>query len=130
VENIKTIKGRNWHPEEKYWSFPSSDGTPGKILEVLEGEKIHKGSSIQFEDLRRKLISRKYSYKTVKAYLYFNRDFLNFSYKKPFDVNDNNVKEYLVYLSEKKRAPISTLKQAINALKFYFGNVLKKIICL
>jgi len=31
-----------------------------------------------FEGLRRELVSRKYSYKTVKAYIYFSRDFLNF----------------------------------------------------
>lgn len=29
------------------------------------------------EDLRREMISRKYSHKTVKAYLYFKRDFLS-----------------------------------------------------
>lgn len=32
----------------------------------------------EFEDLWRELLSRKYSYKTVKAYTYFTRDFLNF----------------------------------------------------
>jgi hypothetical protein len=31
-----------------------------------------------FEDIRRELVSRKYSYKTVKTYVYFNRDFLYF----------------------------------------------------
>ena len=32
----------------------------------------------------------------------------------------------MVYLSEKKRASTSTLNQAINALKFYYGNILKR----
>jgi hypothetical protein len=57
VENIKTIKGRNWHPEEKYWSFPSSDGTPGKILEVLEGEKVYVGTSLK-PQLNRYIIAK------------------------------------------------------------------------
>jgi len=160
VEKVKTIKGHRWHPEEKCWSFPSSNGTLEKILEVFEGEKIYidpflkpqlnryviardkvpKQSHTEnchselvshspiynFEDLRRELVSRKYSYKTVKAYIYFNRDFRNFIHKEPLDVNDNDIKEYLVYLSEKKRASTSTLNQAINALKFYYGNMLKK----
>jgi hypothetical protein len=26
VEKIKTIKGHRWHPEEKHWSLPDSDG--------------------------------------------------------------------------------------------------------
>jgi hypothetical protein len=104
VEKIKTIKGHRWHPEGRYWSFPNSNGTLEKILEVFEGEKIYIDPAIQFEDLRKELVSRKYSYKTVKAYIYFNRDFLNFIHKKPLDVNDNDIKEYLAYLSEKKRA--------------------------
>ncbi len=126
VEKIKTIRGHRWHPEEKYWSFPNSNGTLEKILELFEGEKIYIDPAIQFEDLRKELVSRKYSYKTVKAYIYFNRDFLKFIHKKPLDVNDNDIKEYLVYLFEKKGASTSTLNQAINALKFYYGNMLKR----
>jgi len=126
VEKIKTIKGHRWHPEEKYWSFPNSDGTLEKILKVFEGEKIYIDPAIQLEDLRKELDSRKYSYKTVKAYIHFNRDFLNFIKKNPSETNNNDIKDYLVYLFEKKRASTSTLNQAINALKFYYGNMLKR----
>ena len=38
VEKIKSIKGHRWHPEEKYWSFPNSDGILERILKVFEGE--------------------------------------------------------------------------------------------
>lgn len=103
VEKVKTIEGRRWHPQEKYWSFPNTDGTLKKILEVFEGEKIHIDPQLQadipkiviarmegpkqsragqghnFEDLRRELITRKYSRETVKAYLYYNRDFISFT---------------------------------------------------
>lgn len=27
IKKIKTIDGRMWHPEEKYWSFPNKEGT-------------------------------------------------------------------------------------------------------
>jgi len=165
VEKIKTIKGHRCHPEEKYWSFPSSNGTLEKILKVFESEKIYIDPSLKpqlnryviardkvpkqshtenchselvsaspasrftiynFEDLRKELVSRKYSYKTVKAYIYFNRDFLNFIKKNPSEINNNDIKDYLIYLFEKKRASTSTLNQAINALKFYYGNILKR----
>jgi len=36
------------------------------------------------------------------------------------------LKDYLVYLFEKKRASTFTSNQAINALKFYYGNMLKR----
>ncbi len=143
VEKIRTIEGHRWHPGGKYWGFPNSNGTLEKILEVFEGEKVYIDPALQtkefpsplvgegkgegeFEDLRRELLSRKYSYKTVKAYIYFNRDFRNFTRKNPLEITDNDIKEYLVYLSEKKEASTSTLNQAINALKFYYGTMLKK----
>lgn len=40
VQKVKTIEGHRWHPEEKYWTFPNSDGTLEKILTVFEGEEI------------------------------------------------------------------------------------------
>ncbi|MDP3297069.1 MAG: site-specific integrase [Thermodesulfovibrionia bacterium] len=79
-----------------------------------------------FQDLRRELLSRKYSYKTVKGYIYYNRDFLNFVNKKPSEINDSDIKDYLLYLAEKKQSATSTLNQAINALKFYYGTMLKR----
>ncbi|MBI5049346.1 MAG: hypothetical protein HZC11_00345, partial [Nitrospirae bacterium] len=128
VEKVKTIEGRKWHKDKKYWSFSNTNGTLEKILKVFEGEEIHldpflqtrlphpviarseatkqsqenpslakpsslspslakrgegrfsdkKLSATTFEYLKRELLSRKYNYKTVKGYLYYNRDFLKF----------------------------------------------------
>jgi hypothetical protein len=121
VEKIKSIKGHRCHPEGKYWGFPNSNEILEKILEIFEGEKIYTDPTIQFEDLCKGFVSRKYSYKTVKAYIYFNRDFLNFIKKISSEINNNNIKDYLVYF-ENKRLSTSTLNQAINVLKFYYGN--------
>jgi integrase/recombinase XerD len=79
-----------------------------------------------FEDLRKELVSRKYSYKTIKGYLYYNRDFINYAGKSSSEIKDEDIKDYLVYLAEEKEAATSTLNQAINALKFYYGTFLKK----
>ena len=165
VEKIKTIKEHKWHPEEKYWRFPNSNGKLEKIVEIFEGEKIYIKPSLKsqrnryviardkvpeqshtenchselvseshssqspiynFEGLSKEIVSRKYSYKTVKAYIYFNRDFLNFIHKSPPEINDDDVKEYLAYLAEERQCAKSTLNQAINAMKFYYGIILKK----
>ena len=73
VAKVKTIDGRKWRPDEKYWSFPDSDGIIEKILKVFEGEEIHIDPALHaknipsplvgegqgegdFEDLRRELI--------------------------------------------------------------------------
>jgi len=49
VQKVKTIDGRKWHPKEKYWSFPNSDGTLEKILKVFEGEEIQIDPALQAE---------------------------------------------------------------------------------
>jgi len=145
VQRVKSITGRRWHPEEKYWSFPNNIGTLEKILEVFEGEKIYidpvlqtRFSSItarnkatkqflyKFEDLRRELISRKYSPKTIKAYVHYNENLLRFAKKSPADVVNEDIKNYLFYLADEKESSASTLNIAINALKFYYGEILKK----
>lgn len=95
----------------------------GERGELLNGELR---LSQAFEDLRRELVSRKYSYQTVKGYLYCNRDFLGFVKKQPSEINDSDIKDYLLYLAEEKQSATSTLNQAINALKFYYGTMLKR----
>jgi len=171
VQRIKNVEGRRWYPTEKYWSFPNSDETLEKILQIFEAKEIHLGPALEeklsnshinqnptlvklshqspplekgseggfsdknntpiilehnFDDLRRELVSRKYSYKTVKGYLYYNKNFLGFAVKSPSEITDNEIKDYLLYLVEEKESATSTLNQAINALKFYYGTMLKK----
>ncbi|MBP9044363.1 MAG: hypothetical protein KBG49_12825, partial [Spirochaetes bacterium] len=85
VKKIKAIKGGRWYPDEKYWSFPNTNGILEKIFKVFESEEINLDSALQshhpsplivkdkiapaeadkqflynFEDLRRELVSRKY----------------------------------------------------------------------
>ena len=33
IAKVKRIPGHRWHPDDKYWSFPNSDGTLEQILE-------------------------------------------------------------------------------------------------
>lgn len=90
IQKVKSIDGRRWHPLEKHWSFPSSKGTLEKILELFGDKEVQidpalktdtsklkdapsplvgegKGEGYHFEDLRKELVSRKYSYKTIKG---------------------------------------------------------------
>ena len=54
------------------------------------------------------------------------KDFLKFSRKNLHEVENDDVKDYLFHLVEEKEVSASTLNIAINALKFYYGEVLKK----
>ena len=62
----------------------------------------------------------------MKGYLYYNRDFLSFIKKQSSDISDSDIKDYLLHLAEERQSATSTLNQAINALKFYYGSMLKK----
>jgi len=132
VANIKTIEGRRWHPAEKHWSFPNRDDMLEKILKVFGDKEVQidsvlqstlpkdssaddkaKQEQSQFEDLRREFVSRKYSYKTVKGYIYYNGDFLGFTGKEPSEVNDDDIEDYLLYLAEERESATATINQAI-----------------
>ena len=69
---------------------------------------------------------RKYSQRTIKQYLYHNREFLRFSKKTPYEVSNEDIRDYLYHLANDKEASMSSLNTTINALKFYYGEVLKR----
>ena len=79
-----------------------------------------------WEIIEKELVVRKYSRRTIKLYLHYNEELLKFSNKTSYQISNDDVRDYLYYLSEKKNASASTLNIVINALKFYYGEVLKR----
>lgn len=136
IAKIKSIEGYRWHPEEKCWSLPSGGDIVERLVSVFDGEKLDIDPSLQtsrvaiglgdLDGLRRELAARKYSTKTIKSYVHYNEDFLKFVKKNPLEVTNEDVKDYLFYLAETKDTSASTLNIAINALKFYYGEMLKR----
>jgi len=127
IEKIKSINGYRWNVNEKYWYFPDNDGVVEKILSVFSGEDISVDAALQeFHVLERELVSRKYSPKTVKSYLHYNRELVKFAGKSSKEINESDIKDYLFHLVEKKDAAASTLNTSVNALNFYYGRILKK----
>jgi hypothetical protein len=95
IAKLKKLAGYKWHPEERYWSFPYSDAVLEKILLIFNGERVDVDPALYLEPLRKELISRKYSRKTVKAYTYYNKDFLKIIQKEPRDVTEKDIRDYL-----------------------------------
>ena len=137
VEKIKAFSGSWWHPKEKHWTVPYSDGVIEKLLSIFGEEEIELDPSLQpakkrpepaanLESLKRELTFRKYSPKTIKSYLHYNEDFLQKSKKLPQKITNDDIKGYLFHLADEREVSASTLNSAINALKFYYGAVLKK----
>lgn len=128
IARLKNIIGHQWHPDEEYWSFPNQPEILAKISAAFNSEKIKIDPDLRqdsdiLKDLNRELVSHKYSCKTIKSYLHYNRQLLNFLKKMPSQIIQEDVKDFIYYLAEKKGISVSSLNIAINALKFYYGEV-------
>ncbi len=76
--------------------------------------------------LQTELKLRGFSDRTVQTYLYQNQKFLEFNKKKPEDIQEIDIKEYLGYLLSDKKEAHSSVALAKAALKFYYDEILKK----
>jgi site-specific recombinase XerD len=66
-----------------------------------------------------------YSFSTEKTYVGHIYNFIGFHSKRhPFDLRENEIKEYLTYLAVKKKVSASTQNQALNAIVFLYKHVL------
>ena len=78
------------------------------------------------EKLETELKLRGFTDKTLKAYIFHNKSFLDYIKKKPEEIKQEDIKKYLAHImSEKNYKPAST-NLAISALRFYYEEVLKK----
>ena len=76
-------------------------------------------------NLERELKIRGFSPRTVKSYLLQNKSFLNFIKKSPKEISNDDIRQYLLFLKN-KNCTNSTLNVALNALKFYYRQILKR----
>jgi len=68
---------------------------------------------------------RGFSKETLKAYIYHNKRFLDYTMKPELDVLEMDIKQYLAYLMHEKQASSKTVSLVKAALKFYYDEVLK-----
>lgn len=79
-----------------------------------------------FYKLEQEMRLRNFSPKTVKAYLYYNKELLRFAnYKSPLKIVVQDIKDYLDFLMSDNKSR-STIDLAINALKFYYSTILER----
>jgi integrase/recombinase XerD len=80
-----------------------------------------------FETVRRELRLRNYSPKTIKSYTSCLRSFVAYIHPKhPRDLNEQDIRDYLLYLLEKKGHGAGTVNQVFNALRLLYVDLYKK----
>ncbi len=79
-----------------------------------------------FEALRQELRLRNYSYKTIKSYTSCLRNFTGyFRPQHPRQINESDIKKYLLHLADSKHLSSSTINQHFNALRFLYVDLYK-----
>lgn len=124
-KRIGSIPYKKWNAEKKRWEIPYNKNSISN-LKNLFGDNIALDKNFDFIDLKKELMIRKYSKYTIKNYIYYNKELLKFAHKNPEEIENKDIKDFLLYLIEKKNAGASRINIAINALKFYYSNILKK----
>lgn len=89
------------------------------------GERTTRVERDPLYNLERELKIRGFSARTVKTYCLYNRLFLEFIKKGPRNVGSEDIKVYLDHLVVGGVA-VATLNVALNALKFYYQQILRR----
>lgn len=76
------------------------------------------------ESMKRALVLRGYSRGTIKVYLQHVARFVRYFGKSPRVLDREEIYEYLLYLTEKRKVSTAYRDQAVSALKFLYGRVL------
>jgi len=141
IKKIKTIPGYRWHPDKKYWSFPYSKDTLKSILSIFKGENIQLDSALQvslnqksykqtpnqiqiIEAIKKELKLRGYSQNTRKVYLHHVERYISYFAKGPKELDGKHIRDYMLYLIDKKKVSRSYHDQAVSAIKFLYDCVL------
>lgn len=75
--------------------------------------------------MEQKLKLRGYSENTQRTYLQHFKEFLLFFYEShPVDISETEIRNFILFLIEKRKLSKSTQNQAINAIKFFYEKVL------
>lgn len=125
VKVVKSCTGALWDPAEKRWILPDNDITK-KWIEENNKFILKEGKNLLFFDMHKEMKIRKYSLQTQNSYIKHNEQLVKYSNKSPADININDVKAYLYFLANGKSNSAATINLAINAIKFYYNEILKR----
>lgn len=77
------------------------------------------------DKLKTELEIRGFSKRTVDAYLFHNKKFLDFLKNDPKEAAENDAKRYIAYLMSDKKYRPSSVNLAISSLKFFYNEILQ-----
>ncbi|MCB1168311.1 MAG: site-specific integrase [Leptospiraceae bacterium] len=124
-EAIHSIPGAYWISDLNRWVVPVEQDTLRKIVTRI-GARIRYEGNLELKSLQQELQIRRYSKQTIDAYLWTNRKLIVATGKNPKAIDEIDIREFLQSLVSDGRVSYSTYNQAISALRFYHGKLLRK----
>ncbi|MFA6004342.1 MAG: integron integrase [Elusimicrobiota bacterium] len=140
VAKIKTVAGRQWQSERKYWTVPHDDKTLALLRSLFSGDQVElalrpvsgaPGRLMSLapilDRLRQAVRARHYSPSTEHTYASWAERFLGQAGGKDIEsLGEVDIARYLSSLASDCNVAAATQNQALNALLFLFKEVLGK----
>lgn len=153
IAKIKTVAGRRWHQEKRCWTVPHIPDTLARLLALFADRPVEVDPALRpakvrddqparadpdnpdmsaspaglFDRVRQAIRARHYSPRTEQAYLAWIVRFVRFHEKRrPEDMGEPEVNEFLTHLAVDERVAASTQNQALAALLFLYDKVLNR----
>ena len=80
---------------------------------------------MMLDKLETELKIRGFSKKTVDAYVYHNRNFLNFIKKEPNSIEETDAKRYMAYLIADRKLRPKSVNLMLSSLKFFYKEIMQ-----
>jgi site-specific recombinase XerD len=148
IDHLKKTPTATWNPQTNDFYIPARELTPA-LRKTLFGNTIHirinpgdpkpftiynlgrrpwpntPGEGPVFDALETELRSRKYSHKTIQAYMYYNKSLCQKTGKNPIDITQTDIKQYLAFL-ERNNFATASMNLALSAIKFLYTEIINK----
>jgi hypothetical protein len=132
ISKIKTIRGYSWNAVMKEWSVPYTTGNIEALRSLFRNEQV----AIDFicNETNERIINlvdeqlklKGYSFKARKTYIKQLKWFSSFIAKDLDSINTQDVRSYVVFLLEERKASHSYANQAISSIKFLCNDTLNQ----
>lgn len=126
-EHIKSLGGK-WSATFKCWYVPHNKLLLQKLAYQLSDKSgyVIPGTS-EIKEMVRVLELKSYSPSTIKTYKNAFIAFTDFFDERIIsDITKREIEDYLLHLAKEKKNSETTIHSAVNAIKFYYEQVLKK----
>ncbi len=143
VAKIRTIPGRLWHADGKFWTVPDSEGMAEGLAALFAGDTGNRASGPVpppaphaplsararevLEKVREAVRARHFSPRTEEAYSSWIERFLRFQgTDRPENLGEPEIGRFLSSLADDGHVSASTQNQALNAVLFMYQQVLER----